>query len=376
MEQVFMLGIIAILVGVIIFLVLKTNRRTDDIQQSDAVAAMLKTDLIELNKSLLTMQEKFGQNLTNLNDRVSEKLDKNNLNIQTSVQRQLGESSKIVNEVSKRLTKLDETNKRVVDVADELKTLQNVLQNPKQRGVFGEFYLSQVLENVLPPNAFQLQYKFKNGEAVDAVVFLDKNKVLPIDSKFSLENYNRMVESRGEERKVLSRRVRDDLKKRIDETSKYIRPDENTMDFAFMFIPSESLYYDMLIGKVGVAGGAERDLVEYAFRDKRVIVTSPTSFMAYLQTVLQGLKSLQIEEQSKEIQKRGGQLGSHISKYEDLMQRLGKSLGTTVNHYNNAHKELGKIDKDVVKISGAGGQVEPQLVDKPQDKALDVTKTL
>ncbi|MBS7346089.1 MAG: DNA recombination protein RmuC [Candidatus Sacchiramonaceae bacterium] len=367
MEQVFMLGIIAILVGVIIFLVLKTNRRTDDIQQSDAVAAMLKTDLIELNKSLLTMQEKFGQNLTNLNDRVSEKLDKNNLNIQTSVQRQLGESSKIVNEVSKRLTKLDETNKRVVDVADELKTLQNVLQNPKQRGVFGEFYLSQVLENVLPPNAFQLQYKFKNGEAVDAVVFLDKNKVLPIDSKFSLENYNRMIESRGEERKVLSRKVRDDLKKRIDETSKYIRPDENTMDFAFMFIPSESLYYDMLIGKVGVAGGAERDLVEYAFRDKRVIVTSPTSFMAYLQTVLQGLKSLQIEEQSKEIQKRVGQLGSHISKYEDLMQRLGKSLGTTVNHYNNAHKELGKIDKDVVKISGAGGQVEPQLVDKPQD---------
>ena len=365
MEQIMWI-IILIMAGVIIFLLRKN--KPSGAEQSEVAVSMLKTDLIELNKSLLSMQEKFGENLTNLNDRVSEKLDKNNLNIQTSVQKQLGESSKIVNEVSKRLTKLDETNKRVVDVADELKTLQNVLQNPKQRGVFGEFYLSQVLENVLPPNAFQLQYAFKNGEAVDAVIFLDKNKILPVDSKFSLENYNRMIEAQGEERKLMSRRVRDDLKKRIDEASKYIRPDENTMDFAFMFIPSESLYYDMLIGKVGTSGGDERDLVEYAFRDKRVIVTSPTSFMAYLQTVLQGLKSLQIEEQSKEIQKRVGQLGSHINKYEDLMQRLGRSLGTTVNHYNSAHKELGKIDKDIIKISGEyDGKVDPQLIDRPQD---------
>ena len=232
----------------------------------------------------------------------------------------------------------------------------------------GEFYLAQVLENVLPPNAFQIQHKFKNGEIVDAAIFLDQHKILPVDSKFSLENYNRMIESESEERKILAKKVRDDLKMRIDETSKYIRPDENTMDFAFMFIPSESLYYDMLINKVG-SQGSERDLIEYAFRDKRVIVVSPTSFMAYLQTVLQGLKSLKIEEQSKEIQKRVSQLGTHISKYEDLMQRLGKSLGTTVNHFNNAHKELGKIDKDVVKIAGEDSKsgVEPQLLDKPRE---------
>lgn len=328
---------------------------------------MMKTDLIELNKTLLSMTEKFGENFTNLNEKVSEKLERNNLQIQNSVQKQLSESTKIVDEVSKRLTKLDETNKRVVDVASELKTLQNVLQNPKQRGVFGEFYLRQVLENILPPNAFSLQYKFENGEIVDAAIFLDKNKILPVDSKFSLENYNRMLEANGEERKLLEKKVRDDLKKRIDETSKYIRPSENTMDFAFMFIPSESLYYDMLVGKVG-AGGSERDLIEYAFGDKRVIVVSPTSFMAYLQTVLQGLKSLQIEEQSKEIQKRVGQLSVHIQKYEDLMTKLGKSLGTTVGHYNNAHRELGKIDKDVVRIAGesSASGVDPQQVDKPQ----------
>ena len=343
--------IIVILASVLIFQSFRISKIVDS-KNEDQSVNLLKMDVIELNKSLNRMRENIDTNLTNFNEK-------------NSMAKQISESSKIVEEVSKRLTKLDETNNRVVNVADELKTLQNALQNPKQRGVLGEFYLEQVLENVLPPNAFEIQYKFKNGEIVDAAIFLDKNKILPVDSKFSLENYNRMIEAEGEERKILAKRVRDDLKMRIDETSKYIRPNENTMDFAFMFIPSESLYYDALTG----SQGSERDLIEYAFRDKRVIVVSPTSFMAYLQTVLQGLKSLRIEEQSKEIQKRVGQLGVHISKYEDLMQRLGRSLGTTVNHFNSAQKELGKIDKDIVKISGEDKKtgVDPQMLDKPRE---------
>ena len=366
METVLIIIIIA-LAAVIIFQSIRINKNLNSKNQDQGIN-LLKMDVIELNKSLNRMRENLDLNLNNFNEKVSEKIERNNVQLQNSMTKQISESAKIVEEVSKRLTKLDETNNRVVNVADELKTLQNALQNPKQRGVLGEFYLAQVLENVLPPNAFQIQYKFKNGEIVDAAIFLDQHKILPVDSKFSLENYNRMIESEGEERKILAKKVRDDLKMRIDETSKYIRPDENTMDFAFMFIPSESLYYDMLINKVG-SQGSERDLIEYAFRDKRVIVVSPTSFMAYLQTVLQGLKSLKIEEQSKEIQKRVSQLGNHISKYEDLMQRLGKSLGTTVNHFNNAHKELGKIDKDVVKIAGEDSKsgVEPQLLDKPRE---------
>ena len=366
METVLIIIIIA-LAAVIIFQSIRINKNLNSKNQDQGIN-LLKMDVIELNKSLNRMRENLDLNLNNFNEKVSEKIERNNVQLQNSMTKQSSESAKIVEEVSKRLTKLDETNNRVVNVADELKTLQNALQNPKQRGVLGEFYLAQVLENVLPPNAFQIQYKFKNGEIVDAAIFLDQHKILPVDSKFSLENYNRMIESEGEERKILAKKVRDDLKMRIDETSKYIRPDENTMDFAFMFIPSESLYYDMLINKVG-SQGSERDLIEYAFRDKRVIVVSPTSFMAYLQTVLQGLKSLKIEEQSKEIQKRVSQLGTHISKYEDLMQRLGKSLGTTVNHFNNAHKELGKIDKDVVKIAGEDSKsgVEPQLLDKPRE---------
>ena len=375
------LMIIVIILGLVvvagIVMIVNLSRRLNDKQTSQSEVNLLKTDLVELNKSLMAMQAQFGENLSNLNqkvgenltslnEKVSEKLERNNAQMQTSMTKQLSESAKIVDEVSKRLTKLDETNRRVVDVADELKTLQNVLQNPKQRGVFGEFYLESVLDNVLPPKNFQTQYRFKSGVIADAVIFLDRNKILPIDSKFSLENYNRMIQAEDKtERERLLNLVKQDLKGRIDETSKYILPEEGTMDFAFMFIPSESLYYDLLINNVGNSGSS-RDLMEYAFRDKRVIIVSATSFMAYLQTVLQGLRSLQIEEQAKDIQIRVGKLGDHIRKFDDLMNKMGKSLSTTVNHYNNSYKELNKIDKDVVKISGGQAVIEAETVDRPQ----------
>lgn len=356
MQSLILIILLAVVIVGFIIVIIVMNARLRDVKNDSAVS-MMKTDVTELSRSIALLQQNMG-----------DKLERSNVAMQTSMEQQLRASSKLVGDVTQRLAKLDETNRRVVDVADELKTLQNVLQNPKQRGVFGEYYLESVLDNVLPPKQFQMQYKFADNDIVDAVVFLEKGQILPIDSKFSLENYNRMV---GEDDKVkkaqLLALVRNDLKGRIDETSKYIRPDENTMDFAFMFIPSESLYYDLLIGDVGT-GSSARDLIEYAFRDKKVIIVSPTSFMAYLQTVLQGLRSLQIEQQAKEIQVRVGQLGRHISAYDAFMQKLGNSLGTTVNHYNNAHKELKKIDKDVVKIAGNEPGVEPLLIDKPQSE--------
>ncbi len=345
--------LVLVFLFVTIFVVSKLN-----LLQKQPGAELLKADITELNRGVLALKDSLQQT-------VGDKLDRSNAQMQSSVQKQLSESAKLITEVTQRLTKLDETNKRVVDVADELKTLQNVLQNPKQRGVFGEFYLESVLDNVLAVGQFQMQYRFNDGEIADAVIFLDKGQILPIDSKFSLENYNRMIEADGEERQRYIMKVKADLKSRIDETSKYIRPSENTMDFAFMFIPSESLYYDLLIGNVG-QGGSSRDLIEYAFRDKHVIITSPTSFMAYLQTVLQGLRSLQIEEQAKDIQVRVGNLGAHIARYDDYMKKLGNSLGTTVNHYNGAYKEFGKIDKDVVKITGSDSAIDPMLIDKPR----------
>lgn len=329
--------------------------RLRELKQNSGVE-LIKSDVTELNRTIATLQTVLG-----------DKLERNATTMQSSMQKQLTESMKLVGDVSQRLTKLDETNRRVVDVADELKTLQNVLQNPKQRGVFGEYYLESVLANILPTKNFQMQYKFKDGAIADAVVFLDKGQILAVDSKFSLENYNRMVAAATKpEREALLKLVRNDLKGRIDETSKYIRPAEGTMEFSFMFIPSESLYYDLLIGDVGT-GSSARDLIEYAFREKKVIIVSPTSFMAYLQTVLQGLRSLQIEEQAKDIQLQVGKLGRHIASFDSYMEKLGKSLGTTVGHYNNAHKELAKVDTDVTKIAGTNKSIEPLLVDRPQN---------
>jgi len=352
MEQMVVILLFAAMLAGFGLVIYVMNQRLKELTNSSAVE-LVKGDVTELSRVIARLQESMG-----------DKIERGNTSVQQSVQRQLTESAKLVADVTQRLAKLDETNRRVVDVADELKTLQNVLSNPKQRGVFGEYYLESVLENVMPPGQYQMQYKFSDGEIVDAVIYLDKKQILPIDSKFSLENYNRMIEASGKERELYLQKVKADLKLRIDETAKYIRPSEKTMDFAFMFIPSESLYYDLLINNVGT-GGSSRDLIEYAFRDKRVIIVSPTSFMAYLQTVLQGLRSLQIEEQAKDIQVRVGKLGVHIAKFETFMQKLGASLGTTVNHYNSAHKELAKVDKDVVKIAERDPSVEPLLLDKP-----------
>jgi len=345
-----MFGAVLVLMGLIVYLLI--NKKNDN---SAEMASLLKQDLQGL-------QHIISQSQSSMNERI----DKNSIAMQETVQRQMSESSRLITDVTERLAKLDETNKRVVDVADELKTLQNVLQNPKQRGVLGEYYLQTVLDNVLPAERYKMQYKFKDGETVDAVIFLEKDKMLPIDSKFSLENYNRLIEEKDKLRKLnLTKKFKQDLKQRIDETSKYIRPSENTMDFAFMFIPSEAIYNDLLINKIGAADTSSRDLIEYAFQDKKVIIVSPTTFMAYLQTVLQGLRSLQIEDQAKEIQKRVGMLGRHIKNYEEFMHKLGNSLGTTVNHYNNAHKELKKVDKDVVKIAGNDESIEPLHLEKP-----------
>lgn len=354
-EVLIALGILVVGMFGYIIVSKKSGNTTDN-------ALLFKEDLSQLNQTINLLKEGIQNQLT-------DRLDKNEASMKDSMYKQFSASSKLITEVTEKLTKLDETNKRVVDVASELKTLQNVLQNPKQRGVLGEYYLETLLQNVLPPDRFQMQYKFKDGETVDAVIFLEKNKILPIDSKFSLENYNRLInENEKTQKDALIKLFKTDLKARIDETAKYIRPSEKTMDFAFMFIPSEAIYYELLITKVGSTGTSSRDLIEYAFRDKHVIIVSPTSFMAYLQTVMQGLRSLQIEEQAKDIYIRVGQLGKHIAGFEQYMQKLGNSLGATVNHYNHAHNELKKVDKNIIKIVDSKPTVEPLLLDKPDQE--------
>lgn len=335
------------------------------------------------DKSLLLLQQQMNQLSQTLDKKLSESFNITKDQFQQSSQFIQGlsrESRELLNEVSKqssqmirdvteKLTKLDETNRQVVDFSSQLKNLQDILRNPKQRGVLGEYYLEETLKNVLPPNSYQMQYKFKDGSIVDAVVFV-KDKVIPVDSKFSLENYEQLLSTNDQsQREHLEKQFKLDLKNRIDETAKYVKPSEKTTDFAFMFIPSESIYYDLLVNKVGTTQVASRDLIDYAFKEKHVIIVSPTSFLAYLQTVLQGLRALEIEESAKLIQKNVEKLGIHLLKYQDYFDKVGTSLATTVNHYNKANKELAKVDKDVMKITDNNEKLklkEASEIDKPK----------
>ncbi len=321
-----------------------SNRKKEE-NKDDTGLNLILTQINELSR---TVDNKIGESHKQVNE---------------SLKFHSSESNKIIRDVTERLTRLDETNRQVISFADQLQSLENILKNPKQRGILGEYYLETVLKNVLPPGSYQMQYEFPDKTIVDAVVFV-KDKIIPIDSKFSLENYNRMAEERDEtERKRLGKVFEDDLKNRILETSKYIQPMQGTTDFAFMFIPHEAIYYDLLTGKVGAG---EENLIQRAAGKYKVIITSPTSFLAYLQTVLQGLKALKIEESAKEIIKKVEDLGKHLKSYDEYHNKLGNALGTVVNHYNASNKELKKIDKDVLRIAGSSPELSLLEVEKPK----------
>jgi DNA recombination protein RmuC len=321
------------------------------------------------NDSLLMMQNQI-QDLTRTLDH---KLTEANKTMQEGSRLQFRESRELIQDINREMneqlrnvvqktTEVSESSKQVFAVADQLKELQSILKNPKQRGILGEYYLETVLQNVLPPESFKMQYAFKDGEIVDAAVFV-KGKVIPVDSKFSLENYNRFAEAAdGQDKVNYEKTFVNDLKLRISETAKYIRPSEGTMDFAFMFIPHEGIYYDLLSNRVGAG---EENLIQRAAGKYKVIIVSPTSFLAYLQTVLQGLKAMEIEEKAEDIIKNVEKLRGHIDKYEDYYNKLGTALSTTVNHYNAGYKELGKVDKDILKITGETAGVEIMTLDKP-----------
>ncbi|KKP59525.1 MAG: hypothetical protein UR53_C0001G0025 [Candidatus Magasanikbacteria bacterium GW2011_GWC2_34_16] len=315
---------------------------------------LLQQQMQELNK---TMDQKMSD--------THKVLGENQQTINKTMQTQFAQSSKIITDITEKLTSLDKTNQQVIGFSAQLSNLEKVLKSQKQRGNLGEAGLKMVLENMMPPGSFELQHEFPDGDTVDALI-ITKEGNIPVDAKFSLENYQRLVDLVDEsQRDKLETEFKNDLKKRIDETSKYIKPKDGTLEFAFMFIPSEAIYYDLLVNEVGAVKVNTRNLIDYAFNERKVIIVSPTTFAAYLQTVLQGLRAFKIEEGAKEIRKNVEMLGKHILAYEDYMKKLGVSMTTTVNHYNVAYKELGKIDKDVVRITEGEKEVEPMLLDKP-----------
>ena len=352
--------LIAVVVGVavgvgIAFLLL---RRTGSSEGTEGMM-MLQNQLADLAKA------------------VDSKLGENRREMTESVHHQFSQSQQLLKDISEQMqkslvdvtreqTKTNEQTKQFMTIAEQLANLEKVLKHQKQRGNLGEASLELILSNILPPGSYKMQHKFKNGETVDAAV-VTKEGIIPVDAKFSLDNYNRVTQAIDDkQREELEKDFKNDLKKRIDETSKYIRPEEGTLPFAFMFIPAEGIYYDLLVNEVGSVKVNTRNLIDYAYNERKVIIVSPTTFAAYLQSVLYGFKAFKIEQAAQDIAKRIGELQKHWKAYEEYMEKLGNAMGTTVNHYNAAYKELGKIDKDVMRITGDSVGFEVQQIAKPE----------
>jgi len=284
------------------------------------------------------------------------------------LQQQMTELTREVNknliDVAREQTKTNEATRQFITIADKLGDLEKTLKHQKQRGNWGEASLELILSNTLAPGQYKMQYEFKNKEVVDAVI-ITKEGIIPIDAKFSLDNYDRVVHAMDEhQREILEKEFKNDLKKRIDETAKYVRPDENTLPFAFMYIPAEAIYYDLLVNEVGSIKVNTRNLIDYAYNEKKVIIISPTTFMAYLQSVLYGFKAFQIEESAKEIIKKVQDLGKHLNAYSEYHVKLGNAINTVSNHYSASNKELRKIDKDVLRIAGTSPEISLLEVEK------------
>lgn len=351
--------IIGAAIGLFIFRLLSVKK----LDEEDKTPLLLIQN--QLNNLSRTLEDRLTSSERQMNESVKD--------VHRSMMSELREAQKTSNALTEKLTRLDETNRQVVSFADQLQSLQDILKNPKQRGILGEYYLETVLKNVMPPGSYEMQYQLGKDEdgkdlIPDAVVFI-KDKIIPVDSKFSLENYNRIIAEKDlVEKERLEKLFVTDLKNRISETAKYIQPSAGTMDFAFMFIPHEAIYYDLLINKIGALKEDTESLIQRAASKYKVIIVSPTSFLAYLQTVLQGLKAMQIEEQAKDIVKRVGELSNHLKVYMEKHDKLGRSLGTVVNQYSDASKEFKKIDKDIMRITEADQALgyEPLTLDKPE----------
>ena len=358
-----------ITLGIVFFVFFKKIEELKKPEERQDAFIMLQNQLNEASKltreQIETANKLSREQIELLRKTFDEKLDNSN----KTVHGHLEQSIKTIKEVTEQLESLKGTNKQILDLSGQIKGLEDVLRNPKQRGILGEYFLESLLKNLFSPDQYQMQYKIGRDEKtdqdliVDAAIFVGK-VIIPVDSKFSLENYNKLIEAKDPVLiNELEKKLKSDLQLRIDETSKYIRPDLNTTDFAFMFISAEGIYHDLLINKVGVLNVNSVNLIEYAFK-KHVMIVSPTSFFAYLQTVLQGLRALKMEESVGKVIKNVEQLGKHLVSYDEYMKKLGNNLNTTVNSYNGAYKEFKKVDKDILKITGDGGEIEILDVDK------------
>jgi DNA recombination protein RmuC len=364
--------IIILLLVLIVLGILTLNKKPEDKKDNSQDFLLqlnenLRAEIQEIRKEVSSNSELSRKEIEDKLKDINKGISSFQESSKEDMHKQFASSNKVIQEVTSELEKIKGTNEQVLGFANQMRTLEKILSNQKQRGILGEIQLQNLLANVLPPELFQMEYHFENGEAVDAIVKVG-NFIIPIDAKFSLDNYNRMIESEDKsEIESLEKSFKDDIKKRIDETSKYIRPTEKTTDYAYMFIPADGLYQDLLNSRVGSLKINSKDLVSYAYT-KKVMIVSPMSLFPMLQITVKALHNMKVERSIEDIQKNIEKLSNHLNAYKNAHDSLGKTIGTVVNHYNKSSKEFKKIDKDVTKISEGKVSIgfEQEELEKPQ----------
>ena len=363
-----LIGFLCVVILGLLYFVFTSRNNSDSTSTNDLIqfSNTLSSQIQDIRKEIDTNSKESRTEIEGKLNAINKQINDFNKTSTTNITQQFKESNKVIKDVTAELEKIKGTNKQVLNFANQMKTLEKILGNQKQRGILGEIQLENLLANVLPPELFQREYKFKNNESVDAIVRVGEY-IIPIDAKFSLDNYNKMIEcSNKNELEELERKFKSDIKDRIDETAKYIRPSENTTDYAYMFIPADGLYQDLLNSRVGALKINSRDLVSYAYT-KKVMIVSPMSLFPMLQITNKALHNLKVENSIKDILKNIGKLSNHLNAYKEYHQKLGSALSTSVNRYNDSTKEFKKIDKDVIKISSGNSKLDinTEVIDRP-----------
>ena len=360
--------VLSIIIATLLFIVFKNKNSSQPdvlIQLTNNLSNQIQNIRKEINDNSEKSRLEIESKLKIINKEISDF----QISSKSSMQKQFADSNKVIKDVTNELAKIKGTNEQVLSFANQMKSLEKILGNQKQRGIFGEIQLENLLSNVLPPEIFQMQYTFNSGDIVDAIIKVNEN-IIPIDAKFSLDNYNRMIESSDEnEIKILEKKFKEDIKSRIDETAKYIKPQEKTLDYAFMFIPADGLYQDLLNSRVGSLKINSNELVSYAYL-KKVMIVSPMSLFPMLQITMKALNNLKFEKEIDTIIKNVRNLSNHLASYQLYHDKLGNTLKTVVNHYNKSSDEFGKIDKDISRISNGKIKLnlENQKIEKPNLK--------
>src|SRR5262245_52097668 len=302
--------------------------------------------LRRLRAELAVLRSDAGAQLAERNAEVDRRLEA----MTSTLDRRLESSSQTTGEIQRRLGELGRANEEILARANDLRRLEQALRPPKARGGFGELLLENVLRDRLPPGAFQLQYTFRGGERVDAVIKVER--LVPVDAKFPLDNFERLVEAETEEHRVLAEKAfARDLKHHVDAiATKYIRPDEGTFDFALMYLPAEAVYYELACGKTGA-------LLAYA-HEKRVVPVSPTTLTAQLQVIALGLKGMQIEQRAQEVMAYCAQLQQDFGRFRDDFHVVGKHLSHAQTKYAESERRLGRFEG---KLEQAADWDDPEL---------------